>query len=475
MALLRLPLLCLLVALMTSCAVQPTEVVSPVQLPSAFSQPGAAPAPDNWWIALEDDRLAELIERALDGNFTLRSAWDRLDQARAIARQREAALVPSLDGTGSASRTVTDTDQTGRSYTDAFSLGLSASYEVDLWGRVRATRDAAETDALATEENLRAAAISLSAQVATAWYQLVEQRGQLALVDEQIGTLEDYLELVVLQFRRGQASGTDVLQQRQLAEAKRSEKILTEAQVEVLQNQIAVLLGAAPGSVDLADTAALPDLPPLPDTGLPAEWVRNRPDIRSAYLQVQAADLRVAAAIADRFPRISLSGRADTSATEPSDLFSDWLATLAGNLAAPLFDGGSRKAEVDRTEAARSQALNVYTQTMLTGLAEVEDALALERQQKLYLSSVSAQLTLSKQSLDDIKQQYSKGALDYLRFLTAQLSHQNLQRNYLSARRELVLDRIDLYRALGGGWELRRSCDASEGEPHAAEPAAGGV
>ena len=347
-------------AALPSCTYRSAAVQPPVAVPGQFSSEGEAVLPDRWWTAFSDEDLDSLVDRALRYNFSLRVAWDRLDQAMAVAARSGASLKPSLEGSAGASRTVARSPVTGRDYTTSYSLGLLAAYEVDLWGRVRAGRDAALLDALATNEDLHAAAMTLSAEVTGTWYTLVEQRGHLRLLDEQIETNEKYLDIVTLKFRRGQVSATDVLQQRQLVESARGERILVESRAEVLEHQLAVLLGQAPGSVLITVRGELPELPPLPHAGVPAQWIRRRPDVRAAELRVQAADRRVAAAVADRFPRLSLSVRAETSAERIHDLFDNWLAGLAANVVAPLFDGGLRRAEIERTRAAVSEQLDSY-------------------------------------------------------------------------------------------------------------------
>ncbi|MCK5866298.1 MAG: TolC family protein, partial [Marinobacter adhaerens] len=158
----------------------------------------------------------------------------------------------------------------------------------------------------------------------------------------------------------------------------------------------------------------------------------------------------------DRFPRLSLTAGVDTSGAHTRDLFDNWLATLAANLAAPIIDGGLRKAEVDRTRAVASEALHTYGQTILDALGEVEDALAQEQHQRDFIASLDKQLTLAGQVIERVRDRYLQGTMDYQRVLDALLSQQTLQCSLLTARRDLVQDRIDLCRALGTGWALEQ-------------------
>jgi NodT family efflux transporter outer membrane factor (OMF) lipoprotein len=458
-------------AFLVGCAPEASEVAPPVDLPARFSRTGEAPQPETWWRPIGEPALDALISEAMANNFTLRAAWDRLDQARAVAARAGAALEPHLTGTAGASRSVTHTETSGTpaapgragatggsetTYATRLSLGLAASYEVDLWGRIRSTRQAALLDAAASAEQLQAAAITLSADIAVNWLTLIEQRRQFALLGEQLETNEQYLEVITSRFRRGQVAAADVLQQRQIVEATRGEQKRVRASMDVLTHTLAVLLGRPPGTLepDLPDN--LPDLPPLPDAGVPASWIRRRPDIRAAELAVRAADQRVWAAYADQFPRLALTADASTSAERLGDLFDNWLASLAANLTAPLLDGGLRRAELARTRAVASERLHLLGQEVLTGLKEVEDALAREAWQRAYLSSLTAQRQLSADALEQTLDRYTKGTADFTRYLTTLQSHQRLQRTHLQARRELMLRRVELYRALAGGWQLQR-------------------
>ena len=434
----------------------PPEGPPPVAVPNAFSQPGVEAVDFKWWLSLGDARLNALIDRALSGNLNLAGAWARLAQAQASARRAGADAEASLTADAGAARSRADGSGRGSHTTNDFSLGLAVSYELDLWGRVRSTRDAAEMDLRATRADLDAAAITLSARVAGTWYALLHSTAHIALLDEQIGTNEKVLQIVSLQVRKRQAGITDLLQQRQQLATTQSLRVLALARREVLELELAVLLGKAPGGKPAQADAPLPALPPLPKTGLPADLVWRRPDVRAAALRLAAADHTLAAAVADTYPRISLTARASTDGPRTRDLFDNWLGTLAANLTAPILDGGRRDAEIDRTRAVGDQRLTEYGQSVLNALEEVENALVRERRHTQYLASLRRQLDLSQQTIDQTRQEYIGGARNYLRVLDAQRSHQRLQVTILAERLQLIEFRIALYRALAGGWALER-------------------
>ncbi len=437
------------------CESKINPVSTPVALPAEFSETGSEAVPDSWWQVFEDEALHELIERALTDNFSLKTAWDRLAQAEANAEKAGATLFPEADFSGIARR-IREENGPEAIYYNQYSLGVSVSYEVDLWGRIRSSRQAALLEVDASREDIQATAILLSTRIASVWYQLAEARAQIEVTREQIDTNEKVLAIITTQFRKGQAGAADVLRQRQFVESSRGQLIRAQEQAEVLHNELAVLLGSAPGTIGTQTQAKLIDLPPLPAISVPAELIQRRPDVRSAYLAVQAADQRAASAIADQFPRLSLSAGVETSGMETRDLFDNWLANIAGNLIQPIFDGKRRKAEVKRTKAVLSQAIHHYGEQVLNSLQEVEDALTQERRQAEFLQNLTQQLDTSRQVAHRTRESYLKGQLEYIRVLDALASLQSLERNHLTAKRQLIERRIDLCRALAGGWEMSR-------------------
>jgi NodT family efflux transporter outer membrane factor (OMF) lipoprotein len=445
-------------AVFFSCVHPARQVREPVQAPDRFSRSGDDLLPAEWWQHFEDPRLSLLMEHALESNFSLKTAWDRLAQAEARLKAAGADLYPSLDlVSGLSYRRRRQEDSSGDfSTSDSTnrSLGLDADYVVDLWGRVRSGQEAEALDVLSASENLHTAALSLTSRIALAWYQLEEQQGQLNLLERQIETSETTLKAIENRFRLGQSSASDVLQQRQLTEARREDRQRVISSIETLKIALSILLGQAPGSIEILPDGRLVDLPPLPATGIPAEVVARRPDVRLAYYGVLAADRRVAAAIANKYPTLRLSAGLSTDADDWRDLFDNWLATLAANLVAPLFDGGARQAEVIRTEAVVMERFHDYGQTILEALGEVEQALVEERQQGVALESLENQLALARQVLVRVRENYLQGQENYLRVLDAQQSVQSLERQVLTARGQLINFRIDLCRAMAGGWEL---------------------
>lgn len=405
--------------------------------------------PDRWWTALGDEALDQLVDAALADNLDIETAWQRLAAARAVARGQGADLQPSLDGFAAAGVSHPNASDTAH-----LELGLAAEYELDLWGGLRSRKDAARHRALASLEDYQTAALTVSGEVAVGWVRLLEAHAQRDLVQRQLETNRTVLQLLVDQYGGGQVRSVDILRQRQLVEATRGQVIATDARIELLEHGLLVLLGRPP-QAELGARAAgreLPALPPVPTTGLPSELIQRRPDVRAAYHRVRAADADLAAAISNRYPRLSLSASLSTTENSASSLFRDWVGSLAANLLGPIFDGGARAAEVERSEAVKRQRLAEYGRIALIAFREVEDALIQEAKQAELLASIETQVELAQGTYEQLRNEYFNGLSDYIDVLAALTELQRLRRDLLTARRSLLEYRIALYRALAGGF-----------------------
>ncbi|MFP4054114.1 MAG: efflux transporter outer membrane subunit [Phycisphaerae bacterium] len=440
--------------LLAAGCVKPAASPARMDPPERFSGDGNAPRVDRWWTVFDDDGLNRAVDAALGENFSLAAAWDRLRQAQAVARREGAPLAPSVDLSGEASRTATRRND-NTTHQNSFLTGLVVSYEVDLWGRIRTAHQAARLDVQAAEQDLQAAAVTLSASVVNTWFRLAEASGQVRLIDEQTETNRQVLELLRERFRQGKVKAADVLRQEQLMLNTQGLATLARRREQTFRHQLAVLMGRAPLAKTPLPQANLPAPGRLPQTGVPAELMRRRPDVRRAYLRVLSQDRRLASAIAARYPRLSLSASLQTSADKPRDLFDDWLSTLAANVLHPLFDGGRLDAEEDRNRAALSESFHDYAQTVLEAVQDVEDALAREDYQQRFVRTLATQLATADDVVQRTRTSYLNGQLDYIRVLEATTSRQSLERQYITARRELLEFRVGLHRALAGPLPLQ--------------------
>jgi NodT family efflux transporter outer membrane factor (OMF) lipoprotein len=407
-----------------------------------------------WWESVNSPELSRLIGEALSGSFTLKEAWARLKQARALAIQAGADLYPALDATGSAeyNRYKTENTSGGSEGEENYALGLAGGYELDLWGRIRSQRAAALINVDATEADLQTASITVAAEVADRWVRILSQRLQKQLLEKQLENNLTFLDLIELRFRKAMVSAVDVYQQKQVVANVRAKIPLVEAETQLLLHELAVLLGRPPRA-DLGLTQTdMPVVGKLPAIGLPADLLANRPDVRAAGMRLKAAEWQVAAARANRLPALRLTAGAQYGRSDLDLLFDTWLLSLAANLTAPIFDGGRRAAEVDRTLAQADEGLWVYRQAVLTGIKEVEDALESETRQREHIRGLESVMAAARKGLEEAVRRYRRGLSDYLPVLTQLIAVQDLERDLIRQQETLIRYRIGLHRALGGGW-----------------------
>ncbi|MEA2101997.1 MAG: efflux transporter outer membrane subunit [Thermodesulfobacteriota bacterium] len=476
----------LILVLLTSCTMYKahTEIDLPLDLPQAYSHDSDTASIDTtsidttstdttsmdstsmdmnfsggpWWESFEDESLNALIEEALGANLDLKQAWARLDQARAIADEAGSRLMPqvSLDAGTTRSRTyVPGVSGATAERTRQHQIGIGASYEIDLWGRIQAQKKASQLDMEATCLDLETMAMTISAQVARTWFSLITQSAMLSLAEEQIEASSIQLDLVEMRFSMGLAPALSVYQQRGQLSSLKGQYPLIKAQIAELTHQLNLLLGRAPGTALGMVPDKLPDLQPLPDTGIPSDLLVRRPDVQSAQTRLAAADQRVASAIADRFPRLTINASRGYGASSFADLFDRMIWSLAGGISASIYDGHYKNREVKRSRAVVSERMNAYGQTVLNAVSEVEDALSSEAYQREYLEELRDQLFISDATLDQARIEYAMGLSDYLSVLSALNAQQQAMQGLILAHSALIDDRIQLCRALGGDLSSR--------------------
>ena len=410
--------------------------------------------PDKWWESFNDKKLNNLVEISLAGNLSLKKAWAKLMQSKALAIQAGSVLVPSLTGDAGASYSRQKKENTtiSRQTVKDYSLGLVSSYELDLWGKIKSEQEAAILEASASREDFNTVAMTLAAEVTEQWINIISQRMQKRLLKEQLKTNMIYFELVQLRFRKAMGSALDIYQQKQVVEKIKAQIPLVEAQEKLLLHKLALLLGKAPDADIEINRDGLPTLQELPSTGIPADVLSRRPDIRSAGLRLKAVDWKVAAARADRLPSIDLTASLKLNSESIDLLLDNWIIGFASKLTAPILDGNRRKAEVDRQMALADENLASYRSTVLTAIKEVEDALISEVKQKEHIEALERETKAAKNALNEARERYRKGLNEYLPVLTQLLSVQNLEIDLIQKKTQLIRDRISLHRALGGTW-----------------------
>ena len=454
-----LPTLGLIVycACFVSCTRSESSIDQPVTLPESFSKSGIATIPDQWWNSFKDPGLNQAIELALADNFTVKQARDRLLQAQAVARKAGSDKFPELDLLAGAGRS----KRTDESAQNEFSLGLSVSYELDVWGRLGSAAHASELEADAKQEDVYSAAISLSADVAETWYDIAATQARVDLFKSELETQQSIAQIIKEQFKYGKVRAADVYRQEQLQAGTQASLVKEVGDLRVLQHKLRLLLGKTPKSLLDLPAPRFVGLPALPKTGVPSQVLDRRPDVRRAWLMVLSANKSVSVAHADRYPRISLSASATTASDSVGDLFDAWVFRLVGNVVQPLFDGGRRRAELQRTRAVLTERVHEYAQVVLVAMKEVEDALVQEAQQVKFLEHVNEQLAANNKVLERTQDLYKQGQSDYLRVLESLTSHLTIKERQVNAQLDLIAFRIQLYKSLAGYWHVDPQQDPS--------------
>lgn len=436
-----------------ACSPKYNNVAQPIEDVGEFTYTGSSLVEDEWWTAFGDDQLNILMDSALQSNFNLAATWQQFLAAEAVVAREAGIKWPQIEASAQSAKNFPEPDFVGGENTQ---FGLSASYELDLWGRIRTGIQAEKLRAESSLYDYRAAAISLSAEIANTWYQLLAAKEQLRITETQIATNEDIIQLIRSRFVGGQIRAVDLLRQAQLLESTKEQRIIFKTNIGVLENQLAVLLGQQPQKLLEVETAILPTLPKVPSTGLPLELVRRRPDLQRSYALLLAADRDLASAIKSKYPRMSLGARGQLRSNNFDNLFENWAYSIAGNILAPLFYGNQIKSEIRRNEAVKQQRLFEYGQATLTAFQEVENGLLQDRMQKERVANIERQLQLAANSNKQLSVEFFNGFSPYLDVLLGLDQEQQLRRDLVTARLRQIQARIGLYRALAGGFETTR-------------------
>lgn len=427
-----------------------------VEVPAQWSrgpdQAGDGAALAQWWTQLGDERLGALIAEALQANPSLRSARQAVLQARAQRDAQQAGLLPSANASGSAR----SARQGNNGSAETLGLGLDASWELDLFGRLRAGVQASEADLAASEASLQASHVSLAAEVALAYVDLRNQQQRLQIAERNLASQRQTLQITEWRLQAGLTTSLVVEQARTVVAQTAAQVPALQAAIAQAGHTLAVLTGRPPAALNaqLSDVQPLPVPPPALTLRFPADTLSQRPDVLAAAQRVRAALARVDQADAARYPSLRLSGSLGLSAATLGALSggSAVAASVLGSLSAPVFDGGAARAQVRSQLAALEQSRLSYQSAVLTALKEVEDALAAldgDRQRLVRLQQAAE----SAATADLLAQQrYASGLVDFQTVLETQRSLLSAQDSVASTRASLLSDHVRLYKALGGGW-----------------------
>ena len=405
----------------------------------------------HWWKMYDDEKLNQLILRGFAGNLDMEMAWARLQQAKAQEDMAGANQFSDVDGSAGSGRS--QSIPSVSSYQQQ-QLSVAAGYELDVWQKLANERDRVTFLRMASENDVKAVYISLSAQIAEMYYLVLELRAKVALNDKVIEFFEKTVHLVRRRYERGIVPSLDLYQAKQNLLNAKAEIPVFKSDLVLAENSLSLLLGFRPHEQDLGEFGSLPDIQISYDCGLSSELLAHRPDVEAAYLRLQSIDAAIAVAIAERFPRFSLTADYGSRSSDLSDLLQNpniFWNVLVG-VSGPLFDGGRRKANVRYTEARFREQLAAYYQAVIRAFGDVEDSLAKEHGMDAQYEQLLAYKEVTGATLRLSLQRYQLGIDTFLPVLTAQASHSKALMAVITAKRKKISSRIQLARALGGTW-----------------------
>lgn len=457
------------IGLLAGCAAGPDYRRPDVDVPGGFrySDKDARDAANaDWWRQFRDPVLDGLIDNALAGNKDLRIATANIEQAQAILLRTRSPMFPQAGYDAEAARTRASESGSPALFSyiknpqTNLSLYAAASWEIDLWGRIRRLSEAARADLLATGEARRGVVLSLVSAVAENYLQLRSLDEQLAIARKTLVTYAEALRLFELKFRYGQVSKMNVEQARTQYETAAATIPQIEAQIVRTENALSVLMGRNPGPIPRGRSIYEIALPQVP-AAIPAQVLERRPDIAQSEQNLVAANARIGAARALFFPTISLTGAFGYASAELSDLFKGASRTwsYAGSVTGPIFTAGAISGQVRQAEAARKAALLSYESSVQNAFADVENALVARVKAAEELAAQERLVAAAGEYTRLAQLQYDGGYAPYTTVIQAQEQLFPAELNLAKYRASLFASYVRLYKALGGGWTGQPAAD----------------
>ena len=449
-----MPVVCA-AAVLAGCTVGPNYKRPDVSTPPQFR--GGEPKPsrislgdDKWFDLFQDDVLRGLIREALRANYDLAIAAQRVVAAHGQLTATRAALFPHLDAEGDASRL--GIRRPFQSIADIYGL---ASWEVDLFGRLRRATQAARAELLASEANQEGVQVALIAQVATAYFDLCEYDAELQIVRESIKTRLVSVDLVSARVEGGVGTDLDLDQAKSLVESAQSDAVVLERAREQTENLINFLLARPPGPVARGKRLVEQYMPPEVPAGLPSALLERRPDVQAAEQQLVAANARVGVAKAAFFPSIALTAAGGAATTDLAGIVqrSGVAYSLLGTFITPIFDAGERVGNYRVAKAQRQELLLNYLNAINGSFRDVSDALIGHEKSKEYVATQTALTETLRDQSRLANERYVGGVNSYLEVLDTERQRLTAEQLLTQAQRDVLTTLVQLYKALGGGWQ----------------------
>jgi NodT family efflux transporter outer membrane factor (OMF) lipoprotein len=409
-----------------------------------------------WWTTLNDPELSSLIDRAVAGNLDLKKAWARVREARARRGLAKADLFPTLDATGSATWSRSSKDTATGKTSDLYSASFDAGWELDIFGGVRRSVEGAEADLRASYEDLHDVLVSLLAEVALNYVEVRTFQTRLTVAEANLESQNETYQLTLWRYQAGLSDGLAVQQARYNLENTRSQIPALRTRLEEAMNRIAVLLGEQPGKVhgEVEKREPIPVTPLKVAVGVPADVLRRRPDIRKAERELAAQTARIGVAMADLYPKFTLSGSIGLEALSLSNLSSSGGGTLSGGprITWAIFKAGAIRQNIEVQSALQEQALIQYEATILSALEEVENALMAYVAEQARRDDLRQGAQAAQKAVELAQYKYKAGLTDFNNVLDAQRSLLSFQDQLAQSDGTVTSNLVRLYKALGGGW-----------------------
>ncbi len=457
----RVAMLSIVTLTLAGCSALGPDYARPQSsLPGAYTEAekteAQAQVEREWWKLFKDPVLDDLVAKALGRNFDLQAAVARVEEAEAVMREAGAALTPSVDLDAGASRmrSSTVTGMPMPKYRSSHNLGLTTAFELDFWGRLRRTKEAARAQALASRHARDTVELSLAGMVANSYLALRAFDAELAVSRESLASREATLKIVQSRVEAGLASPLEQRQAEGGLAATRAQISTLRQQRAITEHQLALLVGTPELRIVAADLRRLP-LPPIPPAGLPSSLLEARPDLRQAEEDLVANNARIGVAKAAMYPAISLTGGLGAESRQLSNLLSSSARTwnLGAGLLLPIFDAGANEARVDQATARQKQSLAAYQKAIQTAFKEVNDALVGLRENAEGEAAQDARVAAADQSLKLAQTRYEAGYSGFLEVLDAQRTLNDARLAHIATRQSRLTAAVDLFKALGGGWK----------------------
>jgi outer membrane protein, multidrug efflux system len=413
-------------------------------------------ADTSWWEGFGDSVLASLVETSIRNNADVRIAAARVDQYMGLYGVAKSDFFPKIDAGAGASRgqiRLTPAGEDKRPTINQFDVSASATWEIDLWGKIRRASEAARADLLGAEEARRAVTVSVVALVVDSYLQLLALDKQLTIAHRTLTSREKSLNLFQQRSAKGDVSELEMAQIESQYWIARSRVPALERSIAFQENALSVLLGRNPGPIPRGSVIDSLQMPRVPEN-LPSELLEQRPDVRQAEEQLRAANARIGVAKALYFPSISLTGLFGTASNDLSKLFTPnaqvW--NIGGNILQPIFHWGEISGQVSAAEAVQRQTLQEYVRSVQNAFADAEDALVSRSRTQEEKDAVAMQVAALRSYERLSQMRYREGVTSYLEVLDAERSLFDTELGYAQTQANLLQTVVALYRAFGGGW-----------------------